>query len=233
MKRVRTIIVLLLSQITLSAVAQTLNPTSSINTPGSVNTLVGGYTFAYATSGSPWNGAFLSFGGFTNTYDCQLSTDYGPNGGNHISFRTRHGDISTWNSWNELYHSSNINKIDIDFNAKTLYSVNVYNAGNLWSKQIKVALANPWPDYVFHKDYKLPSLEATEQQILANGHLPGIPSAVEVAKNGIDVGEMNGKLLQKIEELTLYLINQSKSITELKSQNKDLFAEIEKIKTKP
>jgi len=104
--------------------------------------------------------------------------------------------------------------------------------GKIRAHEIKVETAN-WPDYVFRDDYQLPSLQTTEQHILAKGHLPGIPSASQVTKDGIELGEMNKKLLQKIEELTLYLIDQSKSITELKSQNKDLFAEIEKIKTKP
>ncbi|MDB5002093.1 MAG: hypothetical protein JWQ34_318 [Mucilaginibacter sp.] len=56
--------------------AQTFNPTYSISSSGTANSLIGGYTFAYATSGSPWSGAFMSFGGFGNNYDCQISTDY-------------------------------------------------------------------------------------------------------------------------------------------------------------
>nr|WP_068892580.1 tail fiber protein [Pedobacter panaciterrae] len=77
--------------------------------------------------------------------------------------------------------------------------------GKIRAQEIKVELAN-WPDYVFAKDYDLPSLRETEQHIKKNGHLPGIPSAEEVKANGIDLGEMNAKLLQKIEELTLHLL---------------------------
>ncbi|WP_214228801.1 hypothetical protein [Pedobacter sp. B4-66] len=77
--------------------------------------------------------------------------------------------------------------------------------GSIRAQEIKVEAAN-WPDYVFAKNYKLPSLKETENHIKEKGHLPGIPSADEVKANGIDLGEMNAKLLKKIEELTLYLI---------------------------
>lgn len=81
--------------------------------------------------------------------------------------------------------------------------------GNIRAKEVKVENAN-WPDYVFSKSYELPSLQSTEEHIREKGHLPGIPSAAEVKQNGVDLGEMNAKLLQKIEELTLYLIKVSK-----------------------
>ncbi|WP_448105170.1 hypothetical protein [Pedobacter panaciterrae] len=81
--------------------------------------------------------------------------------------------------------------------------------GKIRAQEIKVESAN-WPDYVFAKDYKLPSLKETEKYIDEKGHLPGIPSAEEVKVNGIDLGEMNAKLLQKIEELTLHLIEKEK-----------------------
>ncbi|WP_199120443.1 tail fiber protein [Pedobacter sp. ASV28] len=83
--------------------------------------------------------------------------------------------------------------------------------GNIRAKEIKVETAN-WPDYVFHKDYKLASLAETEKYIQKNGHLPGIPSAAEVNENGVNLGEMNAKLLEKIEELTLRLIEQQKQL---------------------
>ncbi|WP_214228804.1 hypothetical protein [Pedobacter sp. B4-66] len=83
--------------------------------------------------------------------------------------------------------------------------------GKIRAHEIKVETAN-WPDYVFAKNYKLPSLQETEQHIKDKGHLLGIPSAEEVKTNGVDLGEMNSKLLKKIEELTLYLIDQNKLI---------------------
>jgi hypothetical protein len=89
-------------------------------------------------------------------------------------------------------------------------------AGNMIAESVKVQLQSAWPDYVFKKDYQLPSLEETENQIKENGHLPGIPSANEVKSNGIDLGEMNAILLKKIEELTLHLIEQKKELNKVK-----------------
>ncbi|ATP58011.1 hypothetical protein CPT03_16825 [Pedobacter ginsengisoli] len=91
--------------------------------------------------------------------------------------------------------------------------------GKIRAQEIKVEATN-WPDYVFAKDYKLPSLEETEKHIKQNGYLPGIPSAAEVNGDGIDLGEMDIKLSKKIEELTIHLIEKNKEITELKKLNK-------------
>jgi hypothetical protein len=215
------------------AYSQTFNPTSMINTAGSADNFTGGYTFAYTPSGSPWYGAFMSFGGFTNTYDCQISTDYTL--GKHISFRTRNGDAHTWNPWFEIWHSGNLNRADADFTARTIRTSNVYNNGNLWSKQITVALTNPWPDYVFHPNYHLPSLTEVKNYINENHHLSDMPSAQDVAKDGINLGEMNKLLTQKVEELTLYLIEQNKQIAEQKrlaeAQQKQINGLIEKLST--
>ena len=87
--------------------------------------------------------------------------------------------------------------------------------GSIGAREIKVE-ANGWSDLVFEDDYELPTLEEVEQYIDENGHLPEIPSETEVTENGINLGEMDAKLLQKIEELTLYMIDMNK---QLKSQN--------------
>ena len=88
--------------------------------------------------------------------------------------------------------------------------------GSIGAREIKVEVGPNWSDFVFDHDYKLRSLEEVEQHISENGHLPEIPSKEEATENGINLGEMNAKLLQKIEELTLYLIEQNK---ELKTAN--------------
>jgi hypothetical protein len=75
-----------------------------------------------------------------------------------------------------------------------------------------------WSDFVFEKEYALPTLEEVENYIIENGHLKDIPSAKEVEANGIELGEMNKLLLQKIEELTLYMIELKKELAEVKSQ---------------
>lgn len=87
--------------------------------------------------------------------------------------------------------------------------------GIIRAKEIKVE--SGWADFVFDEGYRLPSLEEVSSHIKEKKHLPGIPSAAEVAENGVDLGEMNAKLLQKIEELTLYVIKQQEEINELKS----------------
>ena len=90
--------------------------------------------------------------------------------------------------------------------------------GKIRAQELKVETAN-WPDYVFEKDYQLPTLEQTEKHIQEKGHLPGIPSAAEVKAEGIEVGDMNAKLLKKIEELTLYLIELKKEVKELTAKS--------------
>lgn len=93
--------------------------------------------------------------------------------------------------------------------------------GSIGAREIKVE-ASDWSDFVFENDYELRTLEEVEQHINANGHLPEIPSEAEVSENGINLGEMDAKLLQKIEELTLYLIEQNK-------QNKESQMRIERL----
>lgn len=77
-------------------------------------------------------------------------------------------------------------------------------------------------DFVFENDYNLKSLDEVETFIKENKHLPDIPTAEEVEENGVSLGEMQTKLLQKIEELTLYVIEQDKSIEQLKEENDSL-----------
>lgn len=100
--------------------------------------------------------------------------------------------------------SSPVNKLDVN--------------GTIHSREVKVD-ATDWPDYVFKKEYNLPTLEEVEKHINKKGYLENIPSEEEVIKNGINLGEMNAKLLQKIEELTLYSIQQNKEIQILKNDN--------------
>lgn len=78
--------------------------------------------------------------------------------------------------------------------------------------------ANSYADFVFDDDYKLPTLKEVETFIEKNHHLPNIPSEAEAKANGVDLQEMQAKLLQKIEELTLYVIAQQKEIETLKTQ---------------
>jgi hypothetical protein len=101
--------------------------------------------------------------------------------------------------------------------------------GTIHAKEVKVDLNFP-ADYVFKSDYKLMPLTEVEQFVKTNRHLPEIPSATEIKENGLNMGEMQNKLLQKIEELTLYTIEQNKKIIELEKQNAKINALEEKIK---
>ena len=86
--------------------------------------------------------------------------------------------------------------------------------------KVKVKQYGSWPDYVFQPTYKLPNLSEVEAFIQQHKHLPDVPSAKEVAEKGLDVGENQAVLLKKIEELTLYIIEQQKEIEVLKEQVK-------------
>jgi hypothetical protein len=92
--------------------------------------------------------------------------------------------------------------------------------GSVIATSVTVKLYADWPDYVFKKDYTLPSLSDVKTYIDKNQHLPEIPSAQEIAKDGINLGEMNKLLLKKVEELTLYLIEKDKQIKEQETVNK-------------
>jgi len=85
--------------------------------------------------------------------------------------------------------------------------------GKIIAEELKVRLQSaPWPDYVFEKDYKLPTLAEVEKQIQDKGHLANVPSACEIETNGFEVGDMVRIQQQKIEELTLYIIELNKKL---------------------
>lgn len=103
--------------------------------------------------------------------------------------------------------------------------------GKIHTKEVKVDLIG-WSDFVFYENYDLPTLKEVEDHIKAKGHLKDIPSEKEVVENGIQLGEMNAKLLQKIEELTLYTIQQEKKIQKQEEEInalKDVSKRLEKL----
>lgn len=92
--------------------------------------------------------------------------------------------------------------------------------GEIRAKEIKVETG--WSDFVFADNYQLMPLDKLANYIKANRSLPGIPKEKEVLKEGVALGEMQAKLLAKVEELTLYVIDQNKEIRELKKENEEL-----------
>ena len=97
--------------------------------------------------------------------------------------------------------------------------------GKIICEELRVQERGDWPDYVFEASYQLPSLEEVEQHIKVKKHLPGVPSACEIEENGLLIGEMQRTMMEKIEELTLYVI-------ELKKENKVLTERMAKLEVK-
>lgn len=93
--------------------------------------------------------------------------------------------------------------------------------GTITAKKVVVTQSG-WADYVFRRNYRLPALPEVERYIARHQHLPGVVSAAEVANKGVDLGDNQVVLLRKIEELTLYLIEQNKELEALKSENQKL-----------
>jgi len=87
-------------------------------------------------------------------------------------------------------------------------------AGSAVAESVTVKLQGNWPDYVFTKTYKLPALKEIEEYIQKNMHLPNIPSAKEIESKGQNLGEINSRLLQTVEELTLHLIQKDKQLND-------------------
>ncbi|MDG3583494.1 fibronectin type III domain-containing protein [Galbibacter pacificus] len=149
-------------------------------------------------------------------------------GGGVTPYTTENANLDTvdWQA-NNLFANGNVG---IGTSATLGYRLAV--AGNIVAEEVRVALQGNWPDYVFEDAYTLPSLEEVENHIKENKHLINIPSASEIEKNGIGLGDMDVKLLRKIEELTLYTLQQEKKINELQAEKNtlnDLLKRIEKI----
>jgi hypothetical protein len=105
----------------------------------------------------------------------------------------------------------------------------LYVENGIRTRKVKIDQLS-WADFVFDKNYVLPSLTDVEKYIQANKRLPGVPSAGEVANNGVDVGDSQAMLLKKVEELTLYLIDLNKKVDKLSRENKLLKKKINSVK---
>lgn len=127
--------------------------------------------------------------------------------------------LSLWTSRSEwVFNLSQEGNVGIGTTPQANYRLAV--EGKIGAREVQViAPGAPWPDYVFEDDYKLMPLEEVEARVKAEKHLPEIPSAKEVEENGVALGEMQAKLLRKVEELTLYLIDLKKENEALKKKN--------------
>jgi len=198
--------------------------------------------------------AGLRIGGLENYASLELGIDGNYDGmirsyGNNLKYYAGHwkikGNTATENHSHNWYTSkagsSNWSTVKMTLNHDGNLGIGTIITGNhklavegsIGAREIKVE-ANGWSDFVFYDDYKLPTLKEVENHIKEKGHLKDIPSAKEVEKNGFFLGAMDAKLLQKIEELTLYTIDQQKEIEELKKQNSKIDKqqkEIEELKS--
>lgn len=147
------------------------------------------YSITYGSTGK-----MLAFG----TYAADNKLIYGYISGNTPS------DAAYYNPWMAFMPNGNIG-----IGTTTPGSYKLAVEGTLGARKIKVQ-QTAWADFVFAPDYTLPSLQYVEEFIKTHQHLPEIPSEKEVKESGIDLGDMNKKLLQKVEELTLYLIEERK-----------------------
>jgi hypothetical protein len=130
------------------------------------------------------------------------------------------GDIAFANGALRVNHANGKVAIGLaDFSKTNEANCKLFVAGGIMTEKLKCATYSAWADYVFSKDYKLPSLTEVEKFIAANKHLSEIPSAEEISQNGLDVGEVMRLQMQKIEELTLYIIELNKRIAVLENNS--------------
>lgn len=235
MKKTILTILLCASTVLLCAQSQTINGnldvTGNVTAKNDVN--VGLWTVA----GKTGLGSKLNFGGVDLSGDFiwmakytkaneqnELRVNIGDDGGSYDMFSVGHTDWSdaSWRNWFVVSSQGvAIRKLKpscaLDVNGAIMGDQLDIN-GTIRSKEVKIE-ATGWSDFVFDENYNLPSLSEVESHIKENKHLPNIPSEKEVLKDGINVVEMQAKLLQKIEELTLYVIEQDKKI---ENQNKEI-----------
>jgi hypothetical protein len=143
---------------------------------------------------------------------------------------TQNGQLRT-NGWGDFTFDRSVG-IGYDLNGKSYGPGNLFISGSVGigttipkyqldvkgtirATAVLIQSIDSFPDFVFKKEYKLPHLMELNNYIITNGHLPNIPSAIDVKNNGMNLSEMQSKLLQKVEELTLYIIDQQKNINQL------------------
>jgi hypothetical protein len=125
---------------------------------------------------------------------------------------------SSIDSYDRFLRLGSIDNNGIFHNVLSIEKGNVAIYGKLEVEEIKVTL-NPTADFVFEEDYDLREIDEVESFIKENKHLPDFPSGKEIEENGVNLGEMDAKLLQKIEELNLYVIDINKEVANLKKEN--------------
>ncbi|CAI9675320.1 MULTISPECIES: hypothetical protein [Elizabethkingia] len=181
----------------------TTNPQAKLDVNGKIS-IASGYPIQLAGN-QPYHGIQYSNNGFANTF-VDGPVIYGWSGGG-LGIKREVGE-SLALKWNAAGNVAVTNKLE--------------------AKEIKVT-TTPTADFVFEDSYQLPDLESVEKHIKEKKHLPEIASAAEMQKDGVNIGDFQIKLLQKIEELTLYQIQLNKEVTNLKQENIQLKETLQKI----
>jgi len=167
-----------------------------------------------------------------------------PGGGYNVFIGSNAGSALTTNTSYKLYietsNETNTPLIYGDFSSDKV-GINTSSVpseytlavnGKTITEEVQVMLPIDWPDYVFAEDYNLMPLTTLEAEIKTLGHLPGVPSAEEVEANGHALGNMDAILLEKIEELTLHLIDMNKEMKKLRERNEALETRLSEVEEK-
>ncbi|WP_196893326.1 hypothetical protein [Aureivirga marina] len=163
------------------------------------------------------------YGNYSQASIKAISGIYGQ--ANTLAFFTAKNNIDK-NGEEAMRIEGKIVKIGNKKTTSTNYRLSV--EGTIISKEVIVDI-DEFPDYVFEKNYDLPTLMEVKKYIKQNGHLRNIPSAKEVKLNGVKIAELNKALVEKVEELTLYTIQQEEKISEQKELNKQLQLKVEEL----
>lgn len=158
----------------------------------------------------------------------QLSTQNPDRAFNIAQFGTGQGQFTPHFT---VFKNGKVRIGDASLNINTTNEYRLYVQTGILTEKVKVALSSDptnWSDFVFDDDYELQPLSEVEEYILKNKHLPEIPSTEEVHANGLDLAQMDAKLLQKVEELTLYIIQQQKDIIQQQNEINQLKSKLNK-----
>jgi hypothetical protein len=193
----------------------TLNPATllSVAVPSAKTTVAGNVASFLSTNevSGPFGIRTMIYGAasITDRYVTLQTTDYALTDGGNLVLQPSVGNVSVGTANTKGYK----------------FAVN----GSVIATSMTVKLYANWPDYVFKKNYQLPSLTEVKTYINQNRHLPEIPSAEEIAKDGLNLGEMNKLLVKKVEELTLYLIEKENKDKQQQAQIDRLIKQVKSL----
>ena len=197
----------------------------------------GGYDGNVGIGGNPSSSEKFTVHG-TNTLGAGIANSHFPWSGNGWAYVSGKGIIfreDAAGNYAERMRIADNGNVGIGTTNTSSYKLSVN--GKIRAKEVRVE--TNWSDFVFADDYDLMPLTELEEHIKENKHLPGIPTEKEVQKGGVELGVMQAKLLEKVEELTLYVIEQNNQLTEqneklnkLQKENEELRDIIYTLKTK-